>query len=262
MLIYKAIPFAHLKNIAQRFVNLKFKIQNLTFPRRCVLCKARGQDNLDICFACANDLPYTKHACPSCGAILPDEIIPNTKQCGACFEQNLSFQRVYAAFLYQDPIAQLLIDLKFKQKLMYAKVLGTLMADYFTQYYQKENKPQLIIPVPLHKERLQERGYNQALELARPIAKSLQIPIDKYSCVRVKPTAAQSLLPFNERQSNVRQAFAIQKPLAVKYAVIIDDIMTTGSTVKELSQVLRNAGVTKIDVWCCAKTVAQTFVRP
>ena len=129
------------------------------------------------------------------------------------------------------------------------------MADYLEKCYSKKNKPQLIIPVPLHKKRLRERGYNQALELARPIEKRLQIPVDKYSCVRVKQTAAQSLLPFDERQSNVRQAFAIRKPLAVKYVAIFDDILTTGSTVKELSQVLRKAGVTKIDVWCCAKTV-------
>ncbi|OGT08752.1 MAG: hypothetical protein A2X78_02465 [Gammaproteobacteria bacterium GWE2_37_16] len=257
MLVYKKNSFTCFNNIAKLFVNLKFIIQKLTFPRRCVLCAARGQDDLDICIACAGDLPYMKNACPSCGAILPNEMAveDTTKQCGACFGQNLPFQCVYAAFLYQNPIAQLLIDLKFNQKLLYAKVLGTLMADYLEKCYSKKNKPQLIIPVPLHKKRLRERGYNQALELARPIEKRLQIPVDKYSCVRVKQTAAQSLLPFDERQSNVRQAFAIRKPLAVKYVAIFDDILTTGSTVKELSQVLRKAGVTKIDVWCCAKTV-------
>jgi len=116
----------------------------------------------------------------------------------------------------------------------------------------EDGRPDVIIPVPLHVSRLRDRGYNQALELARPIANRLNIPIDYQSCVRIRETAAQADLPAKLRRSNVKGAFQIHK-LDAEYVAIIDDVMTTGYTVAELSRQARNAGVKKIDIWTCAR---------
>ncbi len=161
---------------------------------------------------------------------------------------------IIAVFYYQYPIDHLIGALKFANKLIYAKILGELMADRLVDCYKSESLPEVIVPVPLHKHRLRERGYNQALELARPIAKQLNIPIDFNSCVRIKHTEAQSLIPAKQRQKNVKNAFEVSKNFSAQHVAIIDDVITTGSTIKELSNVLLQSGVSRIDLWCCAKT--------
>lgn len=161
---------------------------------------------------------------------------------------------VIAVFYYQYPIDHLISALKFANKLIYAKVLGELMAKKLVDSYKCGSLPEVIITVPLHKHRLRERGYNQALELARPISKQLNIPINFSSCVRVKHTEAQTLIPAKQRQKNVKNVFAVDKNFSAQHVAIIDDVITTGSTIRELSKVLLQSGVSRIDVWCCAKT--------
>jgi len=117
--------------------------------------------------------------------------------------------------------------------------------------------PEIIIPVPLHRTRLRERGFNQALEIARPIARSLSIPVDYKSCERVRKTSAQSLLPAAERRKNIKGAFRVTRPIAARHVAILDDVMTTGHTVQELAATLRKAGVERIDVWVVARTSLQ-----
>ena len=149
----------------------------------------------------------------------------------------------------------MLCALKFKQKLLYAKLFGELMAEQLAFYYQNHTKPQLLIPVPLSIQRLRERGLNQALELAKPIARKLAIKLSRDDCVRVKNTVAQSSLTFKERKRNLKGAFALRKPLSVYHVAVVDDVLTTGSTVMELCSTLRACGITKIDVWCCARVI-------
>jgi len=181
----------------------------------------------DLCRNCEIDLPWVN-------ASLPNNII--------------------AVFYYQYPIDHLISALKFANKLIYAKVLGELMADRLVYSYKCGSFPEVIVPVPLHKYRLRERGYNQALELARPIAKQLNIPIDFNSCVRIKHTEAQSLVPAKQRQKNVKNAFEVSKNFSAQHVAVIDDVITTGNTIRELSKVLLQSGVSRIDLWCCAKT--------
>jgi ComF family protein len=120
--------------------------------------------------------------------------------------------------------------------------------------YHNQPLPSLIIPVPLHPKRLRERGFNQALEIAKPISKKLKIPIDKKSCYRIRHTAAQSGLSQSDRLKNLANAFEMKKPLIAKHIALIDDVMTTGQTLMELANLLYKNGVEKIDIWCCAKT--------
>ena len=208
---------------------------NYLFPSTCIFCGATSSHKLDLCVACENDLPFLQPL-PKGQAI-----------CGAF--------RTFALFYYQTPVKQLMLGLKFNNRLVNAKIFGELLASHLYYQYQNQEKPEVIIPMPLHFTRLRERGYNQALELARPIAKKLKIPIDKSSAERTKNTIAQALLPAKKRAQNTEQAFCVNKAKIKRYkhVAVVDDVITTGNTATEFCKMLYQNGVNKIDVWCVAK---------
>lgn len=168
-------------------------------------------------------------------------------------QQPPPFDATFALFSYQPPITKLIMELKFHQRLVHARVLGELMASMLQQKYQSQPLPSCIVPVPLHAKRLRERGYNQALELARPIAQQFKIPLDTNTCIRHKHTAAQAQLTQQTRRQNIKNAFKIQEDIKGKHIAVLDDVITTGQTISELCKTLRAAGAARIDVWCCAK---------
>ena len=133
--------------------------------------------------------------------------------------------------------------------------MGELLARKINRFYTSTHQkpPELIIPIPLHKKRLQERGFNQALEMAKIISKKLKITIDYSSCIRIKNTQAQSLLSSKNRQTNLKQAFTLIKPITANHIAILDDVITTGHTIQEFLSILP-LHVKKIDIWCCAST--------
>lgn len=106
--------------------------------------------------------------------------------------------------------------------------------------------------MPLHWTRLRERGYNQAMEIAKPVAKALQIPIDK-GVIRHKATQAQAMLSAKERGQNVANAFSTNSSYQGKHLVIIDDVVTTGQTIRAISNLLSERGANRIDIWCIAR---------
>jgi ComF family protein len=193
-------------------------------------------------------LPFLKDCCIRCAQPLSE----GQSVCGACLKNKPEF-KVFAMFHYKTPIDQLILGLKFNNRLVNAKILGELLASYLKEQYQNQSKPEVIIPVPLHHERLRERGYNQALELARPIAKRLKIKIDYSSVIRTKNTLAQARLSAKKRKQNIKQAFNVEKIKNYKHVAVIDDVITTGNTATELCEILYKKGIGKIDVWCCAK---------
>ncbi len=143
--------------------------------------------------------------------------------------------------------------MKFNRRLAIAHQFGLLMADGLRESHLA--LPESIIPVPLHRARLTERGYNQALEIARPIAKILSVPLDFTSCTRVRNTMEQMALPARERRGNVRGAFRVRERLPFRHVAILDDVITTGHTAGELARVIRRAGVKRVDLWACARTI-------
>ncbi len=132
------------------------------------------------------------------------------------------------------------------------------MAEKIAAQYASQNKPDWIIPVPLHKDRLKERGYNQALEIARPIAKKMYIPLQTTCCTRILPTLAQASTTAEIRRKNMQHAFVVNPLFQAEYVAIVDDVLTTGSTVGELARVLKKSGVKRVDVWSCARTVLRS----
>jgi ComF family protein len=220
------------------------------YPLRCVLCGAPGAEGLDLCPPCRADLPVLHTACRRCARPLPTVGI-----CGVCQQQPPLQDRTLSAFHYQSPVDYLILQLKFGGKLHLAPLLGKLTAECLKPCI--DSLPECIIPVPLHPHRLRERGFNQALELARPLASYLKIPINTHAVLRIRPTAAQSSLPRQERKRNVQGAFALRAHLAVRHVAILDDVLTTGHTAGELAKTLRRAGVQTVEVWACARAQFQ-----
>ena len=152
----------------------------------------------------------------------------------------------------------MITQLKFEEKLIYAKLLGQLLAKKILQHYTNTSLPTLIIPVPLHKKRLQERGFNQALEIAKTVSRLLKIKIDKTSCIRKKHTAAQSTLDAQTREENIKDSFELIQSIAASHIAILDDVITTGATTQELAKTIQQSNPKKIDFWCCAHTLPPT----
>lgn len=129
------------------------------------------------------------------------------------------------------------------------------MAERLASHYSNCAKAEYIIPVPLHRKRLTERGFNQALELARPISHKLKIPLALNICQRTQNTHPQSSITAMDRECNMKNAFSVAQNFSAKHVLIIDDVMTTGNTVSELSFILKAAQVKQVDVCCAARTV-------
>lgn len=221
--------------------------QSLLYPPRCLLCGAPGEGERCLCRGCLDDLPHNPVACRLCA--LPLEA-HEEGVCGACLKHPPPLDGSLIPFRYAPPLDHLLLGLKFNRQLLNARLLGDLMAEAITA--NAEPLPDCIVPVPLHPSRLRERGYNQALELARPIARELGVEVNERLACRKLATSAQSTLEKKARKHNIRNAFvAINQP--PEHIAIIDDVVTTGSTANELARVLRRAGATRVVVWACAR---------
>lgn len=229
-------------------------------PYSCVICSAETQESkMDLCQQCQTELPWISNACSQCANPLPHKTHSN--YCGRCLRQPPPFDCTIALFHYQDPVSHLISNLKFHNKLIYADIFGKLVTQKLAKHYQGKNKPELIIPVPLHRKRLIERGYNQALELSRPIAKHLKIPIDYKSTQRIRATQPQSSISANKRKDNIKNAFGITPHAApsshaikAKHILVVDDVITTGETTREFCRILRKSGVEHIDLCAVART--------
>ncbi len=215
----------------------------------CLLCQTPGHE---LCPACSADLPWNTQACRCCA--LPLEAGPAL--CASCQQEPPPFQ-AFSLFRYEFPVDRLLARLKYHGRLSPARVLGGYLAE--TLVGRQAATPDLILPIPLHPARLGERGYNQATELARPLAKTLGLPLEHRLVRRVKLTAMQKGLDAQARAQNLRGAFrldraryeALGRPARV---ALLDDVLTTGATATEISQLLRQAGVQEVQLWSLART--------
>ncbi|MFQ5470511.1 MAG: ComF family protein [Gammaproteobacteria bacterium] len=218
------------------------------FPSSCVLCGDPATNSVDLCEHCHADLPVIDCACECCARPMAVEGL-----CGQCLRHPPRYHHTLAAYHYAPPVSTLVQRLKYNGKLQHARLLGRLMAQEIEYQYLDDSLPNVIVPMPLHKSRLRQRGFNQALELARPIADQLNIGIDTSLVERYRKTLSQSELPAKERRANVRGAFRQVKKIEVSHIAIIDDVMTTGASVDELARVLMGSNIERVDIWTCCR---------
>jgi len=224
-------------------------ISRLLSPRLCLCCDRPGVDALFLCPQCAASLPRVVHACDLCG--LPNMAGGNT--CAACQLNPPPWQRMRAPLAYDGITRRLIRDFKFHEKLYIGRALVELLHDAF-------NPAQVdaLIPVPLHRQRLIERGFNQSAEIAGLLARELGIALDTRSLQRLRATEPQSGLSLNRRRHNLRGAFSWQSQFSYRCVAIVDDVITTGSTMTEITRTLQRAGIQQIQVWGLARALKDT----
>jgi len=215
-------------------------------PARCLLCGVRGASETGLCAACASELPRNDRHCARC-ALPMESPVP---LCGRCIRRAPPWDSAWVPFRYAWPLDRLEARFKFGGDL----AAGRVLAKAWCGSAAPADLPQAIVPVPLHRARLRSRGYNQSLELAGPLSKSLRIPLLRDGLRRTRATTAQSELTAVQRRRNVRGAFAAHFDGDVpRHIAVLDDVFTTGATLTECARVLKRVGVERVDVWALAR---------
>ena len=220
--------------------------QHFALPGTCLLCLADSASDL-LCPACQSDLSgLPENTCPLC------EIrTTHGERCGACLLQPPHFSGVTALFAYEFPVDRMIQALKYGHQLALAEWFGLRLAARLRTH---DSPFDCIIPLPLHPQRLAERGFNQAMEIARTLEKCLSIPVDRNNLHRRQATRPQASLPLKERLHNVRGAFECASDLSGKRILLIDDVLTTGATANECSRILALHGAAQIHLAVVART--------
>jgi len=210
----------------------------------CLLCGGISTSDL-LCSACAAELPRLPNPCCPCCA-LPT---PSGEICGRCLKKPPYFDGAHALYRYDFPLDKLIQTFKYAHRLALGAYFGRQLSAL------EPIEADLIVPLPLHAERLRERGFNQALELARPVSKAWHVPIDATTCSRTRNTAAQAHLPWRQRAKNMRGAFHCATDLTGKRVVLVDDVMTTGASLNECARTLKLHGAAHVSVLLVARTL-------
>jgi ComF family protein len=222
-------------------------LAGLLAPPVCALCGGAGQWldepwGLDLCIHCEKASQRWQ-----------DEPLP--------------FDSAFCLFRYRHPVDQMITGLKFHGDLVFARVLGTLLAGALLAGH--DAMPDCIVPMPLHRARYRERGFCQTTEIARHLAPRLRdpagarLPVRAELLRRIRATRAQSGLSATERSHNLAGAFAVPTSLPLpKHVALLDDVMTTGHTALAAAAALKAAGVVRVSVWCCARVAREDGYPP
>lgn len=235
-------PLRNLTNHARRWLAD-------SLGRRCVLCLESTRDS-NLCDCCQDVLPLLGNACVRCALPLPADEPHDV--CGSCLGQSPPWHRAVAAARYDSPVAEMVSAFKFRRDLAVGRALAELLLARL-QAHTYAGKA-VLIPVPLHRSRLRERGFNQSLELARAVGRELRLPVSARTLRRIRATAPQSgAASAGQRRSNVRGAFELVGP-APESVILLDDVYTTGATLRECARLLVRGGSRDIQVWVVART--------
>ena len=202
-------------------------------------------DRRGFCVPCRAALPWNRDACLRCAIPLPG----GDAACGNCLRRPPPVSETRAAFVYGDPVDRLLPRFKFHRDLAAGRALAEAMAERLASL----PRPDALVAVPLHRARLRQRGYDQALELAKPLSRALGIPLLRDTLQRVRTTVPQSRLDAKARRRNLRGAFVATGAALPAHVALVDDVMTTGATLHSAALALRHAGIARVDAWVCAR---------
>ena len=214
-----------------------------------------ASDAAAVCPGCLDDLPrLATPRCPICATPLA---VP-APACGACLAHSPAYDATHAVWRYGYPLDALIHLLKFGHGAGRGHAFRRFASADFLASQMLIDAPRdgmLILPVPLSRKRLRERGFNQALELARPLASILKLRLDDSSLTRERDTPPQSLLPWRARKKNVRHAFACTSDFSGQAIIVVDDVMTTGATLDAIARTLKDHGALRVTNWVAARAV-------
>lgn len=225
----------------------------MLLPQQCMLC-GLSSGNSPVCSECAASFPgLIGPCCPRCA--LPLTTSPSI-DCPDCHHHQPSFDSATAVWSYAFPIDQLIRDFKYGHHLYLADFFGGYLGAALQRQWQSHHgiAPDLVLPMPLHPNRLKTRGFNQAAEIARHTARRLHLPWSTEHLVRLHDTPAQAGLRREARWSNLQGAFACPTSLSGLRILLIDDVLTTGASLSACADVLRHAGASRVDVAVMART--------
>jgi ComF family protein len=210
----------------------------------CFLCAAPAAGP-SLCRDCLGALPRAKRpACPQCALPTSDGLL-----CGRCLKKPPAFDATFAVLDYGFPVDALIAAFKYGHRLQ----LAPLFADLFGERLRGAEAVDLLLPMPLAKLRLRERGFNQSAEIAKRLAARIEVELALAGGRRVRETESQVALPWDARARNVRGAFACDLDLAGLRVAIMDDVMTTGATMNEFAKTLRRQGAKRVVAWTLAR---------
>ncbi|QLG95811.1 ComF family protein [Pseudomonas yamanorum] len=220
----------------------------------CLVCDEHTETAHSICNVCEIELPWLMDQCKVCALPLPIEGLI----CGQCQQQPPAFKQVVAPWTYSFPIDSLISRFKHQAKWPLGHLLAHLLGQFLQDRYENAEltRPDSLLPVPMARKRLQERGYNQASMLARWLGKNLEIPVEEHLLLRPHETVAQQDLDAKARKRNLLRAFALNHGDQVegRHLALVDDVLTTGATADSLAHLLLKAGARQVDVYCLART--------
>lgn len=215
-------------------------------PRTCYLCGASTGEGL-LCSSCTTELPILPvGACPVCALPVGQGLV-----CGACQRHPPAFDRTIAGYRYEFPIGEMVQGLKYGHRLQVAGFFATALAAKFAS---RGDLPDVLLPMPLHPARLRVRGFNQAAEIARPLARLLGCRLRLATLLRDVDTPPQVGLPWAARAANVRGAFRCVEDLQGLRVAVVDDVLTTGATLHEVARCLKGRGAVQVENWVVART--------
>lgn len=234
---------------------------HILFPTSCTTCSRtlRGDAIPFVCDQCWHSIrPLQGPACPRCARPFPSPhalIHSPTHLCGDCRRKKPAFTRAWSLYPYASPLREAIALFKYHKRYALAGALGELL----TKALPHEIEVDLIMPVPLHPARLRTREFNQSLLLAQALSDRLETPLSYTNLVRVRDTIAQISLPRSARLANLRGAFALRMPKALRAnrVLLVDDVYTTGTTLHECAKVLRRAGASDVYGLTLARAVDQ-----
>ena len=235
------------------------RILDILYPRRCVLCLSTdtplSHTDIDLCPGCRSELQLVEHSCYQCGIPLQNTLAGQL--CGQCLQKPPAYDQVISIYHYRQPLVWLIAQMKFNKKRLIARLLSRLMTEHLLTIRKTRQfpLPDAIIPVPLHHKRQYQRQFNQSEELAKTLSDALDTPLDTQYLQRHINSAQQSGLDAKQRKKNVKGIFKVinKKQQHYRHVVIIDDVMSTGSTVNEIARILKRSGIKQVDVWVLAR---------